>query len=826
MFQEVAKEHRNIAMEQLQAQKDLAQERLSEEQHRCHQLFRLTNSSNDAAYEWYKARVEERVEDTCMWFLKHRNFQAWLNQDSGPLLVSADPGCGKSVLAKYLIDHGLPRSANICYFFFKDQDQNTVRQALCALLHQLLSLKPCLIEHVMPQFRENGQGLINSPDLLWEILQNAVQDPRAGHTIVVLDALDECADSEFVDLMRNVQAQFRSDEFDYGRLRYLLTCRPYDQILARFQVLLKDFPNIHIPGEEESEAISQEVDHVIKRRVDQLAIERRLSPQIKASLEKGLQSTGHRTYLWVYLVFDYLAGGNFKRTSRGILSAIASLPRTVNEAYEQILNKTNESPIVWKALCIVLAARRPLTLSEMNVAVNVEESMESMADLDLEDDEDFKRRLRSWCGLFISVHQGCIYFLHQTAREFLLADSKSSTSISSGLRWHQSITNRHAHNVLATVCVLYLNLFNSKHGLSEEHAKLSGFLRSQVSMSYSSNQHIHDPISIQHVDRNSFLTYSSVNWTAHFRKANMTDAATIIHFARRLCDTSSRSYSIWFDLHRHVDWRGPAVCTDLVIASYTGLSSVVKLLILEGVEIDSRGRAVSLTSLSWAASKGHVAVVKLLLENGANVNSGNGSFIKGPLYLAAEHGHESVAKLLLQSGAYVNMKSTPLKQTPLHIAAGKGHDAVTKLLLREGADVEAKDDHGWTPLFKAISAEHETTVKLLIEEGADIDFINEKGTSPLTLAAGGEYNAYSQGITKLLIESGAFLEHDNIYGIYTPLRWASEWGEEATVRLLLDNGACVESRDKQGQTALSRAYRKGHNAIVNLLVERGARFDG
>ncbi|KAK9445174.1 uncharacterized protein VB005_00282 [Metarhizium brunneum] len=133
--------------------KDQVKERLSQEQQKqrqkCHQLFRVTNGTRDATYEWYKDRVEARVEGTCEWFLKHEHFQTWLKQERGPLVLAADPGCGKSVLAKYLIEHGLPRSANIYYFFFKDQLQNTVRQALCALLHQLFSLRPSLIEHAM-----------------------------------------------------------------------------------------------------------------------------------------------------------------------------------------------------------------------------------------------------------------------------------------------------------------------------------------------------------------------------------------------------------------------------------------------------------------------------------------------------------------------------------------------------------------------------------------------------------------------------------------------------------------------------------------------------
>ncbi|KAL1909321.1 hypothetical protein Sste5344_004950 [Sporothrix stenoceras] len=114
-------------------QQDAVRQKLSDQQKKCLQLFRLTSSDKDVTYEWYKDRVEDRVQDTCLWFLQHDHFQRWLAQESDPLLVSADPGCGKSVLSKYLIDHELSQqSATICYFFFKDQDQNTARQALLA----------------------------------------------------------------------------------------------------------------------------------------------------------------------------------------------------------------------------------------------------------------------------------------------------------------------------------------------------------------------------------------------------------------------------------------------------------------------------------------------------------------------------------------------------------------------------------------------------------------------------------------------------------------------------------------------------------------------
>ncbi|KAI7759595.1 hypothetical protein LZL87_013996 [Fusarium oxysporum] len=790
-LQEVAEEHRDIAKEQLQAQNDLAKERLSEEKQKCHQLFRLTNSSKDATYEWYKDRVDERVEGTCMWFLKHEHFQRWLKQDSGPLLVTADPGCGKSVLAKYLIDHGLPRSTTICYFFFKDQDQNTARQALCALLHQLFSLKPSLIEHAMPQFRKDGQGLINSTESLWKILRNAIKDPQAGPVIMVLDALDECAESEFTDLMRNVESQFRSDQLGYGKLKYLLTCRPYNQIMSKFRVLLDAFPNIHIPGEEESETISQEVNHVITRRINQLAIEKRFSTQIKSHLEKRLQETTHRTYLWVYLMFDYLEKDDFKKTLKGVESAIATLPRSINEAYEQILNKTNKDPMVRKALNIILAASRPLTISEMNVAVNIDYTSQSIHDLDLEDDEDFKRRLRSWCGLFVSIHQGSIYFLHQTAREFLLADLASPTAVSSELHWHHSITTRHAHAVLAELCVLYLNFFNSNVSPLTDMDGEAG----------------------NSFDRHAFLDYSAQTWGAHFREADIIDDAAIISFALRICNPDSKSYWVWFRIYwKPTHMTTTAYFTDLTLASYYGHRVLVKLLLEKGADVESKDDKYGRTPLSWASRNGHVAVVKLLLEKGADVESKDED--RGtPLSCAVENGHEAIVKLLLEKGADVESKDNH-GRTPLLWAARNGNEAIVKLLLKKDANVKSEGDDGWTPLSWAARNGNEAIVKLLLEKGADVESEDRFRQTPLSWAARNK----NEAIVKLLLKKDANVKSEGDDG-RTPLSWATGNGHKAVVELLLaTEGIDVNSKDKYGQAPLSRAAKNGHEAIVKLLL--------
>ncbi|KAL5084943.1 hypothetical protein Trisim1_011297 [Trichoderma cf. simile WF8] len=357
--------------------------------------------------------------------------------------------------------------------------------------------------------------------------------------------------------------------------------------------------------------------------------------------------------------------------------------------------------MVRRALSIILAAKRPLTLSEMNIAMNIndttqEDTTTTFDDLDLEDDSDFKSRLRSLCGLFISIYHGKVYFLHQTAREFLLGDLASPTTIQSGLRWHHSITARQAHNILAELCVLYLNLFNSI---------LSPTIKS-------------DREAVYLTDQNTFLTYSSENWAAHFFEAQIVDGAAILPVTLKICDTGSKSFSAWYIIYqRSIHKILIGNLTDLIIASYHGHSALVKLLIEKGADMEAQDDDGQ-TPLSRAAENGHEATVKVLIEKGADVEAMDNDGAV-PLWWAAENGHEATVKLLIEKGANIEAKDRH-GQAPLSRAAQNGHEAVVKLLVEKGANIETKDRHGQAPLSWAAEKGHEAVVKLLIERGANI----------------------------------------------------------------------------------------------------------
>jgi ankyrin repeat protein len=53
---------------------------------------------------------------------------------------------------------------------------------------------------------------------------------------------------------------------------------------------------------------------------------------------------------------------------------------------------------------------------------------------------------------------------------------------------------------------------------------------------------------------------------------------------------------------------------------------------------------------------------------------------------------------------------------------------------------------------------------------------------------------------------------------------AAKLGRNAVVRLLLEKGAELKTKDSYGQTPLSWSARNRHEAVVKLLLEKGAKL--
>ncbi|KAL2830803.1 hypothetical protein BDW59DRAFT_158243 [Aspergillus cavernicola] len=407
------------------------------------QIWRTTSSQDERTNKFFqllytcpykdrKDRNSNRVPGTCEWFTNHSRFQAWEQSDHSALLwVSADPGCGKSVLTKFLIDDTLPKhKRTVCYFFFKDdfQDQKSVANALSAILRQLFMQLPHLLPAtVLDKLDTDGEKFVESFHDLWNILLSVATNQGTGGVICILDALDECQDDDRKRFIRALESLY-SGPLEKYNLKFLVTSRPYDHIRRGFQKLENRLPTIHLSGEGEAEIhkISREIDLVIKKRVEDIGRENDLELDDCTYLEEQLTSVNNRTYLWVSLTLDVIE--NMSGFTKGnIRSAIQNLPQNVDEAYERILDRSSDRTKAKRLLHIVTAAERPLCLRELALAMVFDKENQLIEDIldELErDDKRFQRTVRDLCGLFLVIVDEKVYLLHQTAKEFLGQSSR------------------------------------------------------------------------------------------------------------------------------------------------------------------------------------------------------------------------------------------------------------------------------------------------------------------------------------------------------------------------------------------------------------------
>lgn len=652
----------------------------------------------------------------------------------------------------------------------------------------------------MRQFPRDKQGFITSTESLWGILRNAVNDSQAGRIIFVLDAVDVCADSDLRGLAQNIHNHVTGGRIGSNKLKYLLTSRPDQSSLFPFyNQLSEDSPHITIFEEDTSRFIMDDVTHFIAHRVAQLSKTKGLLESISRRLEWILQGKHDGSHLWIRLAFEYLERQDLENSPRAIDHYIAKLPIGVPRVYGLIFDslKAEQQLVALKVLHLILAANRPLTVSEVNIAMNLDDTVKSIQDIDLQNEQDLKTRLQYMCGPFISIYEDSIYFRHETAREFLLADALLTSPIPSEPR-HHSTSLMQAHTTLAEACVLYLNLFNADLELPEE----------TIGEANASNP------------RYAFLDYSAKNWASHLRQANITDDAAVIPRVLKICDSNSRSYAAWFEIYRQtLTAEIPGKLTNLMLASHYGHLPIVDLLLQGSAKIEGDNDKDSRTPLSWAAQSGYEAVARLLLEKGANIEAKDSQTDRTPLSWAAENGHEAVVSLLLDQGANIETKDSQRGQTPLSWAVENGHEAVVSLLLQKGANIEAKDGrYGRTSLSQAAESGREGLVRLLLQKGADIYTKDENSQTPLYWAAKMGHEA----VVQLLLEKGATIEAEHTINGQTPLLWAAENGHEVLTWLLLDQGTDIETINTSGWTPLLLCAKNGHEAVVKLLLERSA----
>jgi uncharacterized protein len=257
----------------------------------------------------------------------------------------------------------------------------------------------------------------------------------------------------------------------------------------------------------------------------------------------------------------------------------------------------------------------------------------------------------------------------------------------------------------------------------------------------------------------------------------------------------------------------------------------------------------SMTPLLYAARDGRLEVARMLVAAGASVSQTDANGIT-PLLMAITNNHVDVARYLLDQKSAVNVTDW-YGRTPLWAAVetrnmdvdnatfvngvdrGPLLDLIT-VLLERGADPNARtketppirrqmlritgslswvDFTGQTPFLLAALSGDVTVMRLLLDWGADPYISTFGGTSALMAAAGINWvvdQTYDEGpkalleAVKICWELGMDVNAVNSMGL-AAVHGAANRGSDEIIQFLVEKGARLDVKDKEGRTPLTWA---------------------
>ncbi|MCJ1270776.1 hypothetical protein MMC22_010673 [Lobaria immixta] len=818
---------------------------IADEAAACLAALFLTDPKNDR--EQLIQAKGSRVVGTCEWIKSNDLYNSWLHSGSQLLWLSGGPGKGKTMISIFLaeeLEQTAKDSQDILFLQYfcdnKDEKRNTAITIIRGLIFQLLQSQKKNFDHILPSFNIQKESLFagSSFETLWRIFESMVYDPVLGTTYCVLDGLDECNEASLEVLLKKFAALFSTkiNGSSVCHLNLIVVSRDLPDFIPE---LLSSFPRIRLDPDADAE-ISNDINEFIEVKFNMLSVDKHYPELLRVHVKEVFQNRAQGTFLWVGIVAKLME--KYKATE--VEKALDLFPPGLDELYARMLLQIDigRRDIAAKILRWVVMAVRPLTLSELSIAIDTTGS----SSVGFSCDEVMRDQL-SYCGHFLTIREDEneeISLIHQSAKDYLLRKTHDSNPELEVFCVKEEVVNLE----IARKCLNYLQdgaLVAGKVNLWMNTSHLTAFpLLSYAALhwpehakSLAPSEDIFD-LSLSFYNRKSGIldSWLKTYWTVE-RYDDLPESFTLLHLAscfgiRPLAENllcKGGLFNNW-KLKLYLNKSDNKKRTALMWAAQGGHQAVVWLLLEKGADVNARNK-YGKTALYEAVQHGHEAVVRLLLEEGADVNAKD-KYGDAALIAATQGGHEAVVRLLLEKGADREAKNPFNGWTALHAAAVKGHMVVVRLLLEKGVDVNAKDRNGHAALYKAVLIGHEAMVRLLLEKGADVEAKDELGETALNKAARRGHEA----VVRLLLEKVADVKAKNNNG-ETALYWATQNGHEAiedgdvlaihgahdpVVRLLLEKGAEVEIKDASGGTVLYAATRGGHEAVVRLLLEKGA----
>ncbi|CAI7609051.1 unnamed protein product [Penicillium glandicola] len=438
---------------------DMTTGHLPDDAIRCLADLRLTEPRDD------KARIQQTkgglLYDAYCWVLDHPKFRQWqCDPDDRLLWIKGDPGKGKTMLICGIIDN-LEKSTSstglISFFFCQATDPrlNHATAVLRGLIYQLLVQQPSLSKYILTRYKNAGKALfedVNAWAALSDIFGQMLRDSDLPEITLVIDALDECV----VDLTRLLHIII---QISLSRAKCIVSSRNWPAIEEQMGFATN---GIRLSLELNDKLIAHAVRVYIRQMVEHLAELKRYDENLRCTVQDYLIANADSTFLWVALVCNQLAKPEVTRNSTR--RRLKSFPAELDRLYQRMLQQIEESDdaeLCRRILAISSVTYRPLALEELLVLdQSLKDNLESPQEL-----ED----VIGHCGSFLTTRNRIVYFVHQSAKDFLLQKA-SATIFPSGIEAEHQALGLCSMQLLNTT--LRRNIYNlNSHGLYDSRSR-------------------------------------------------------------------------------------------------------------------------------------------------------------------------------------------------------------------------------------------------------------------------------------------------------------------------------------------------------------------
>jgi ankyrin repeat protein len=229
----------------------------------------------------------------------------------------------------------------------------------------------------------------------------------------------------------------------------------------------------------------------------------------------------------------------------------------------------------------------------------------------------------------------------------------------------------------------------------------------------------------------------------------------------------------------------------------------------------SAGAAADLR-LAEAAKNDDKEAVRSLLKQHVDVNTPERDGATA-LSWASYRDDMETANILIAAGANVNV-ANDYGASPLMLACENGSAGMVSMLLKARANPNADVLSGETALMRCAHTGNVNAVKALLAAGANVNGKeNRQGDTALMWALAEKH----PDVAWELVEHGADI-HARTKDGFTPLLFAAQQGDLESTKMLLDKGIDVNEATPDGDNALLVASASGHEAYCIFLLDHGA----